>query len=171
MPRTTAHTLYYSALPLKLVKISYNKGINESISHNMKCFRMFLWYFWLLLYMYYVICLCKDLTIDYKWQVHVTIFYYMAELVFSSWRTLIGCWEIRKKAYCPPGRVRFGRENVSVDSNENKKGLGNVRWKSTNNIRSCNISVAFLESCLSISEANECLTSVNMKWNQETQLR
>ena len=30
-------------------------------------------------------------------------------------------------------------------------------------------SVAFLESCLSISEANECLTSVNMKRNQETQ--
>ena len=29
--------------------------------------------------------------------------------------------------------------------------------------------VAFLESCLSISEANECLTSVNMKRNQETQ--
>ena len=29
--------------------------------------------------------------------------------------------------------------------------------------------VVFLESCLSISEANECLTRVNMKRNQETQ--
>ena len=33
----------------------------------------------------------------------------------------------------------------------------------------CTISVAFLEGCLFISEANGCLTSVNMKRNQETQ--
>ena len=57
----------------------------------------------------------------------------------------------------------------TVDFNEDKKALGNVRWKSSNNNTSCNISVAFLESCLSISEANECLTSVNMKRNLETQ--
>ena len=84
-----------------------------------------------------------------------------------------------KKRITLPGAVRgqytflqtckFGRENFLVDLNENKKGLGNVRWKSSNNNTSWNISVAFLESCLSISEANECLTSVNMKQNQETQ--
>ena len=45
------------------------------------------------------------------------------------------------------------------------KFLGNVRWKSSYNNTSWNISVAFLESCLSISEENECLTSVNMKTN------
>ena len=56
-----------------------------------------------------------------------------------------------------------------IDLNENRKGLGNVRWKSSNNNTSWNISVAFLESCLSISKASECLTSVNMKRNQETQ--
>ena len=27
----------------------------------------------------------------------------MVELVFSPWRTLIGCWEVGRKAYCPPG--------------------------------------------------------------------
>ena len=32
--------------------------------------------------------------------------YYMADLFFRSWRTLIGCWEVRKKAYRPPGAVR-----------------------------------------------------------------
>ena len=64
------------------------------------------------------------------------------------------------------GHVSFGEK---VDLNENKKALGNVCWKSSNNNTSWNISVAFLESCLSISEANECLTSVNMKRNQETQ--
>ena len=31
------------------------------------------------------------------------------------------------------------------------------------------INVAFLESCLCISEANECLTYVNMKRNQQAQ--
>ena len=36
-------------------------------------------------------------------------------------------------------------------------------WKISNNNTSWKISVAFLESCLSISEANERLTSVNMK--------
>ena len=36
------------------------------------------------------------------------------------------------------------------------RGLGNVRWKSSNNNTSWNISVAFFESCLSISETNEC---------------
>ena len=36
-------------------------------------------------------------------------------------------------------------------------------------IRPGTFSVAFLESCLSISEENECLTSVTMKRNQETQ--
>ena len=41
--------------------------------------------------------------------------------------------------------------------------------ESPNNNTSWNISVAFLVSCLSISEANECLTGVNMKRNQETQ--
>ena len=39
--------------------------------------------------------------------------------------------------------------------------------KSSNNNTSWNISVGFLESCLSMSEANECLTGVNMKRNQE----
>ena len=33
-----------------------------------------------------------------------------------------------------------------------------VCWKSSNNNTSWNISVAFLESCLSISDANEYLT-------------
>ena len=46
------------------------------------------------------------------------------------------------------------------------KRLGNVR---SNNNTSWNISVAFLESCLYISEANECLASANMKRDQETQ--
>ena len=37
-------------------------------------------------------------------------------------------------------------------------------------IRPGTFSVAFLQRCLSISEANECLTSVNMKRNyKETQ--
>ena len=35
-------------------------------------------------------------------------------------------------------------------------------------IRPGTFSVAFLESCLSKSEENECLTSVNMKRNQKT---
>ena len=107
--------------------------------------------------------------------------YFMAELVFRSWRTLIGCWDVRKKKRIAlPGAVRggqnaflrtckFWRENFWVDLNKNKKGLGNVRCKSSNNNTSWNIGVAFLESCLSICEANECLTSVNMKRNQETQ--
>ena len=56
-----------------------------------------------------------------------------------------------------------------VDLGENKRGLGNVHWKSSNNDTSWNISVAFLQSCLSINGANECLTGVNMKRNQETQ--
>ena len=30
--------------------------------------------------------------------------YYMAQFVFSSWGMLIGCWEVRKKAYFPPAR-------------------------------------------------------------------
>ena len=34
--------------------------------------------------------------------------------------------------------------------------------------RPLNISAAYLESFLSISEANGCLTSVNMKRNKET---
>ena len=41
--------------------------------------------------------------------------------------------------------------------------VGKVRTLNT----SWNISVAFRESCLSISEANECLTSVNMKRNEQ----
>ena len=45
----------------------------------------------------------------------------------------------------------------------NKRGLDTFVEK----VR--NISVAFLESCLSISEANQRLTGVNMKRNQETQ--
>ena len=85
-------------------------------------------------------------------------------------------WLLRgpsKSALPSPGVVRgqhaflrtckFWRENFKIDLNENNKGLGNVRWKSSNNNTSWNISVAFLESCVSISEAIECLTSVNMK--------
>ena len=41
--------------------------------------------------------------------------------------------------------------------------------KESNNNTSWNISTAFLESCLSISEVNECLTSVNMKRNKQAQ--
>ena len=52
---------------------------------------------------------------------------------------------------------------MKVDLNETKNGLGNVRWKSSNNNTFWNISVAFLESSLAISEANECLTNVNIK--------
>ena len=41
-------------------------------------------------------------------------------------------------------------------------------WKILNNNTSWNIGVAFRESSLSsISEANECLTGVNTKRNQE----
>ena len=43
-------------------------------------------------------------------------------------------------------------------------------WKILNNNTSWNIGVAFRESSLSsISEANECLTGVNTKRNQEAQ--
>ena len=44
----------------------------------------------------------------------------------------------------------------------NKRGLRYVRWKGSNNNTSWNISAVFLESFLSISEANECLTGVNI---------
>ena len=27
------------------------------------------------------------------------------KLVFMPWRKLIGCWEVRKKAHCPPARL------------------------------------------------------------------
>ena len=37
-----------------------------------------------------------------------------------------------------------------------------ILWKRSNNT-SWNIRVAFLESCISISEANECLTGENIK--------
>ena len=37
-----------------------------------------------------------------------------------------------------------------------------VRWKSSSNNTCWNINVAFRESCLSISEANECLAVVNI---------
>ena len=94
-------------------------------------------------------------------------------------RWLVAEMSEKKKRIALPGAVRgqnaflrtckFWRENFRVDLNENKKGLGNVRCKSSNNNTSWNIGVAFLESCLSISEANECITSVNVKRNQETQ--
>ena len=44
-----------------------------------------------------------------------------------------------------------------------------VGWKRSSNNTFWDISAAFLESCLSISEANECLTGVNMKRNQQAQ--
>ena len=80
----------------------------------------------------------------------------MAELVLSSSRTLIGCWEVKKKAYCPPGAAR-GQYDVlwtyvfsgEVDLNENKKGLGMFVGK-------VHI-ISRPATYLSISEANECL--------------
>ena len=42
-----------------------------------------------------------------------------------------------------------------------------VRWKRSNNNTSWNISVAFLDSYLSINKAHKCLTAVNMKRNQQ----
>ena len=55
-----------------------------------------------------------------------------------------------------------------------KKGLGNVRWKSSNKNTSWNISVVFRESCLYIYKrlGNEYLTSVKCKKrDHETQVR
>ena len=88
------------------------------------------------------------------------------------------CWLLRgpeksillSRALCEGNTLFYGPVSFGgkIDLNENKKGLGNVRCKSSNNNTSWNISVAFLESYLSISEEIECLTSVNWKRNQET---
>ena len=44
-----------------------------------------------------------------------------------------------------------------------------VRWEILGNNMSWNINVTFVESFLSISEGNECLTGVNTKRNQQAQ--
>ena len=63
------------------------------------------------------------------------------------------------RALCEGNTLFYGHVSFAekVDLNENRKALGNVCWKSSNNNRSWNIIVAFFKSCLSISEENECL--------------
>ena len=64
---------------------------------------------------------------------------------------------------------RTTKERDLCEKTEGKYFPSNVRWKTSNNNTSWNINLAFLESCLSISEANECLTGVNVKRNQRAQ--
>ena len=69
---------------------------------------------------------------------------------------------LTSRALCEGNTLFYGHVSFAekVDLNGKKKALGNVCWKSSNNNTSWNISVAFLKSCLSISEENECLILV-----------
>ena len=66
---------------------------------------------------------------------------------------------LSSRALCEGNTLFYGHVSFAekVDLNENRKALGNVCWKSSNNNRSWNIIVAFFKSCLAISEENECL--------------
>ena len=78
-------------------------------------------------------------------------------------------WPFRALCEGNTRTCKFSRENFKIDLNENKKGLGNVRWKSSKNNTSFNISIAFLESCLSIRDANECQRV--SAWSETKKLR
>ena len=69
-------------------------------------------------------------------------------------------------AFLWTSNCKFWRENFWADLGENKRGLGMFLGK-VQTMTSWNISVAFLENCLSISKANECLPGINMKQNQQ----
>ena len=47
------------------------------------------------------------------------------ELVFKSWRTLIGCWEVWKKAYLPSRRC----EKVETFRNRTARAWGRQKWR------------------------------------------
>ena len=82
--------------------------------------------------------------------------------VNEKWPENLACWH--KRIY-----LNACAAHDSFPLNENKRGLGVFLRNISNNNTPWNISVAFLESCLSISEASECLTGENMKRDQETQ--
>ena len=83
---------------------------------------------------------------------------------------------VQKKAYCPPSTVRvqyvflqtgkFLWENFWVDLNEHKRRLSMFVGKFRTITRPGTLVLFFLKS---ISEENECLRGVNMKWNQQDQ--
>ena len=85
---------------------------------------------------------------------------------FDKFRTavtsLLGvCLPFRQLQYAFFRTGMFGRELISeLILDENKRGLGMFLWKSSKNNTSWNISVPFLENCVSISRRGKWMHNV-----------